>query len=52
MKYINKVTGIVIDVDSKISGGDWKKVREKTDKEKTADGPEAGSAADESETDE
>ena len=52
MKYINKVTGIVIDVDSKISGGDWKKIREKTGKEKPADVPEAGSAADESGTDE
>ena len=52
MKYINKVTGIVIDVDSKISGGDWKKVREKTDKENPAKEPEAESAADETETDE
>lgn len=29
MKYINKVTGIVIDVGSKISGGDWEPVEEK-----------------------
>lgn len=52
MKYINKVTGIVIDVSSKISGGDWKKVRDKNDKEKPADKSEAEPAADESKTDE
>lgn len=45
MKYRNKVTQTIIDVNSKISGGDWEEIKEKK-KKGSAEEPETDTEKD------